>query len=775
MSIPAVTLDDLTWTDLTAAARRRIPAASKGRWTLHAPVDPGVTLLELHAWLLEQRLYWMDQVPDALTRGALALLGERARDAQCAATVFQFTASKADSVPAGTQMTLADSDPPLIFTTDQELKLLPFAREVRNGVEGPPLFGLRVAGKDRLTDLMAGRDICLFERGGDEVEIRLRLTQPPSGSGEIALLFLIAGSVPSEWSADSVSAPPPASLSFSYASNQGGVRRSFAKVNDGTGGLRRSGIVRLALPKDWQSSGKNFDYPLWITADTAGFTAPPRLSGLWPNAVIAQHRRRLQTSRDVDWLPLPNSSITLDAEQVPPLVDRARLRIRERDDRWRIWRPTADLAFHGREDRVFLIDRDAGTLTFGNGETGRIPVPGRIYELGWRLTLRDLADPLALAIAWRSRADPISDLLFERLSSQQAPVIAAVSSKPAPSRALLHTLLAVLNGVLDEPAFYDAKRFAEVPLRPATQALIGALHTEQAQRRFNRMLLEDAYPAALARGAVRVNLDLGGGMAGNVGALREWQPLEKPPVPGLEAVNVVNATGGAEREPLADARQRAASDLRGIERAVMAEDYVALACTTPGVAIRRAHVAAGVTAEFPCATVLGAISVFIVPDAPREDDACATVVAPKPDDGALATVRARLDAARLLGTELYVRAPIYRDIAVAVDVEADTDASDAMRADVAAWLGRFLDPLVGGDQQTGWPFGGPLTPSVLLRGAQDVIGDRGEVLRVGIRRLDSDAEDESCNDVDIGPHALPALRQVTTRVTASRATIGGLQ
>ena len=774
MSIPAVTLDDLTWTDLTAAARRRIPAASKGRWTLHAPVDPGVTLLELHAWLLEQRLYWMDQVPDAMTRGALALLGESARDAQCAATVFQFTASQAGSVPAGMPMTLAESDPPLIFTTDRELKLLPFARENRNGVEGPPLFGLRVAGKDRLTDLMAGRDICLFEPGGDEVEITLRLTQPPSGSGEIALLFLIAGSVPSEWSADSVSAPPPASLSFSYASNQGGVRRPFAKVNDGTGGLRRSGIVRFELPKDWQSSGK-FDYPLWITADPAGFTAPPRLSGLWPNAVIARHRRRLQTGRDVDWLPLPSNGITLDAEQVPPLVDRARLRIRERDDRWRSWRPTADLAFHGREDRVFLIDRNAGTLTFGNGETGRIPVPGRIYELGWRLTLRDLADPLALAIAWRDLADPISNFLFARLSPQQAAVIAAVSSKLVPSRALLRTLLAALNGVLDEPAFYDAKRFVAVPLRPATQALIGAVDTQQTQRRLNRMLLEDAYPAALARGAVRVDLDLGGGTAGNVGALREWRSPAKPPLSELEAVNVVDATGGVEREPLADARQRAASDLRRIERAVIAEDYEALARTTPGVAIRRAHVAIGVSSEFPCAVVPGAVTVYIVPDAPREDDSCAIVVAPLPDAGARAAVTARLDAARLLGTELYVRSPIYCDVAIAVDVETDTEASDTMRADVATWLGRFLDPLVGGEQQTGWPFGGPLTPSVLLRRAQDVIGDRGEVVRVGIRRLRTDAEDKSCDDVDIGPNALPALRQVTTRVTASRATIGGLQ
>ena len=158
MSIPAVLLDDLTWADLTAAARRRIPAASKGKWTLHAPVDPGVTLLELHAWLLEQRLFWMDQVPDALTRGALALLGESARDAQCGATVLQFTAPQLAGVPAGTEMTLADSDPPLIFTTDADLVVLPFAREARNGAEGPPLFDLAVGGIDRTTDLRAGRD-----------------------------------------------------------------------------------------------------------------------------------------------------------------------------------------------------------------------------------------------------------------------------------------------------------------------------------------------------------------------------------------------------------------------------------------------------------------------------------------------------------------------------------------------------------------------------------------------------------------------------------------
>jgi len=64
MSILPVVLDDLTWTDLTESSRRRIPAASRGRWTLHAPVDPGVTLLELLGAPLF--IYWQSRVAQAL-------------------------------------------------------------------------------------------------------------------------------------------------------------------------------------------------------------------------------------------------------------------------------------------------------------------------------------------------------------------------------------------------------------------------------------------------------------------------------------------------------------------------------------------------------------------------------------------------------------------------------------------------------------------------------------------------------------------------------------
>ena len=82
MALDPIVLDDLDWKGMVDAIRRRIPAASDGQWTLHAPVDPGVTLLELFAWQLEQRLYHMDQVPDTLNRALLAMLGTRPRRTQ---------------------------------------------------------------------------------------------------------------------------------------------------------------------------------------------------------------------------------------------------------------------------------------------------------------------------------------------------------------------------------------------------------------------------------------------------------------------------------------------------------------------------------------------------------------------------------------------------------------------------------------------------------------------------------------------------------------------
>src|ERR1700686_1955435 len=61
MSVPIPKLDDLTWEDLVNEGRSLIIGYDQ-RWTNHNTADPGITLMELFAYLSEMLLYRVDQV-----------------------------------------------------------------------------------------------------------------------------------------------------------------------------------------------------------------------------------------------------------------------------------------------------------------------------------------------------------------------------------------------------------------------------------------------------------------------------------------------------------------------------------------------------------------------------------------------------------------------------------------------------------------------------------------------------------------------------------------
>ncbi len=73
MSIPQPTLDDRSYADLLEEARALIPSLAPG-WTNHNPSDPGITLVELFAWLTEMLIYQVNRVPEENTRAYLQLL-----------------------------------------------------------------------------------------------------------------------------------------------------------------------------------------------------------------------------------------------------------------------------------------------------------------------------------------------------------------------------------------------------------------------------------------------------------------------------------------------------------------------------------------------------------------------------------------------------------------------------------------------------------------------------------------------------------------------------
>ena len=101
--IPSPKLDDREFDDLVAEALRLIPRYAP-EWTHHNPADPGITLIELAAWLTDLILYRVNKVPEKNYIAFLNLLGIMLKPPQAARCLLQFTLVEGASrqvVPAG--------------------------------------------------------------------------------------------------------------------------------------------------------------------------------------------------------------------------------------------------------------------------------------------------------------------------------------------------------------------------------------------------------------------------------------------------------------------------------------------------------------------------------------------------------------------------------------------------------------------------------------------------------------------------------------------------
>jgi phage-related baseplate assembly protein len=96
--IPSPNLDDRSFEDIVQEAIRLIPQYCPD-WTNHNRSDPGVTLIELFAWMTEMTLYRLNRVPEKNFLAFLELMGISLTPPQPARTVMRFTINpKADKV-----------------------------------------------------------------------------------------------------------------------------------------------------------------------------------------------------------------------------------------------------------------------------------------------------------------------------------------------------------------------------------------------------------------------------------------------------------------------------------------------------------------------------------------------------------------------------------------------------------------------------------------------------------------------------------------------------
>jgi predicted phage baseplate assembly protein len=583
MVLPAPNLDDRRFQQLVDEAKRYVQQSCP-EWTDHNVSDPGVTLIETFAHMVDQLVYRLNRVPEKNYLAFLDLLGVRLFPPTAARTdvTFWLSAPQQDTVllPVGTEVATeaTDTTQPVVFATTGVLPIVPSSLEwlVTRTAKGEHT--------DRTRDLADGKDVPCFQ------------TAPVPGD---ATLFGLPTAVPRcvvvvrlDSQVEGVGVDPrQPPLVWEAWDGQDWV--ACDTDEDTTGGLNRPGEVVLHVP--------------------AGHTV----------SVVAGHR--------AGWL------------------------------RCRVVEPGAGQPFYSesptvREAEVFTA---GGTMTVEHARVETdVPAGESDGVPGQRFTL------------------PVTPVLLDG-----EPVVVRVSTEDG------WTDWSVVpdfgeSGPDDRHVVLDATT-GELWFPPAVREADGGL------RRYGAVPQKGA--------AIRVpRYRTGGGRAGNIA--RGAISVLRSSVPYVAEVgNREAATGGVDAETVAEAKLRVPNQLRVQERAVTAADYELIA-----------RQAVPSLARVRCLPDEGGARVLVVPDAVADTEDRLRFEQLVPSDDVLATVAGHLDERRLIGARLVVAPPRYQGITVVTRLVAPETGATRVREQALAALYRYLNPLRGGHDGTGWEFGRPV-------------------------------------------------------------------
>jgi predicted phage baseplate assembly protein len=275
----------------------------------------------------------------------------------------------------------------------------------------------------------------------------------------------------------------------------------------------------------------------------------------------------------------------------------------------------------------------------------------------------------------------------------------------------------------DDPVFVLDAAAGEVQLGPAVREPDGSIRLYGRAPEKGEQLRLRSYAT-------------GGGRGGNVS--RGAISVLKSSIPYVARVeNRQPARGGVDGEDLENAKQRGPIQLRTRARAVTTEDFEQLSREAAPEVARVRCLSAGEGLE------AGSVRILVVPAAPEERGRLRFEQL-IPGEETLQAIASRLDECRLVGTRVLVEPPLYQGVTVVARLRSRPRAG-VSRVEAAALDALFehLNPISGGPDGRGWPFGRPvqageifsilqsvpdveLVEDVRIFGADPTTGSRGQ-------------------------------------------------
>jgi predicted phage baseplate assembly protein len=364
VALPAPTLDDRRFQDLVDDAKRLLQERCP-TWTDHNVHDPGVTLIELFAWMTEQVVYRLNRVPDRHYVKFLELLGVRLHPPTAATTDLTFRLSAPQPevvrVPEGTEVTtvrVAERDA-VTFTTVRDLPIPPcHAQHVAVAAAGG-------AAANRTEMLSTGRRFACFNSKPQVDDTFLVGLSAPVPSCVVTLRMRcdIAGigvdpdRPPRVWEALCPDGWQPCEIE-----------------SDTTGGINRDGEVVVHVPPDHARLTEAGTAAGWLRCRVIAarpgqpqYDESPEIAGLEAftiGATVAAANVEAVCDEITDPSDgLHGQRVTL--KRAPVVAERGvRVEVAG-EDGWEMWETRASFAESGEDDRHVVLDAGAGELLIG--------------------------------------------------------------------------------------------------------------------------------------------------------------------------------------------------------------------------------------------------------------------------------------------------------------------------------------------------------------------------------------------------------------------------
>ena len=129
MTLQTPNLDDRKFQDIVSEARSKIPLYCP-KWTDYNLSDPGITLIELFAWMVDMLLYRLNRVPDKNYIKFMELIGIHLETPNPATVNVTFKLSSPQPepviIPRGTEVATVrtETQDAISFTTNKDFTVL---------------------------------------------------------------------------------------------------------------------------------------------------------------------------------------------------------------------------------------------------------------------------------------------------------------------------------------------------------------------------------------------------------------------------------------------------------------------------------------------------------------------------------------------------------------------------------------------------------------------------------------------------------------------------